>query len=493
MKKAGSTMQYKIHGYEPERLFQNFEDFSAVPRGSFRNEKISAFLVQFAEEHGLDVYQDDALNVIIKKPGQNGGEDKPPVILQGHMDMVCEKVKGCDHDFENEGIDMVVTDDGWLTANGTTLGGDDGIADAMMMTLLEDSSLAHPPLECVFTTDEEVGLLGAAALDYDKLDGRLMINLDSEDEGIATVSCAGGMDVLLKRPVLCEYGSGYVVSMEVTGLLGGHSGTDIGLERINAAKLLARAMHRALAHPWTCLSEFSAGSAGNAIPREGLAGIFTEREETADAVETELRELADQFYREISPVEPDIRVTVRKEYREDADYLVEGEGELLVDAILLSPNGVFHRDPSLGDFILTSVNLGIVSIEDDTAKLLFCPRSSVDSLMEELLDLLYLTAETFDFSVEESGQYPGWERVEDSRLVETMKKSYEELFGEELKVEGIHAGLECGLFVANLPGLDPVSIGPTMRGVHTPDEKMDLASCERTYRLVADVLARLSE
>ena len=242
-------MDYKIKGYEPAALFRNFEDFSAVPRGSFHNEKASAFLVKFAEDHGLEVLQDKALNVIIKKPGQNGGEDKPPVILQGHMDMVCEKVHGCDHDFENEGIDMVVTEDGWLTANGTTLGGDDGIADATMMTLLEDSTLAHPPLECVFTTDEEVGLLGAAALDYSALDGRLMINLDSEDEGVATVSCAGGMDCILTRNVATDTLSGETVSIAVKGLLGGHSGTDIDLGHTNADKLIARAVLKVLDDP----------------------------------------------------------------------------------------------------------------------------------------------------------------------------------------------------------------------------------------------------
>ena len=235
-------MDYKINGFEPAALFRNFEDFSAVPRGSFHNEKISDFLVKFAKDRGLEVYQDEALNVIIKKPGQNGGEGKPPVILQGHMDMVCEKVHGCGHDFETQGIDMYVTDDGWLTANGTTLGGDDGIADATMMTLLDDDTLTYPPLECVFTTDEEVGLLGANVLDYSKLDGRLMLNLDSEDEGVATVSCAGGMDYTMTRALTCETQSGETVSIDVKGLLGGHSGTDIDLGHTNADKLIARAV-----------------------------------------------------------------------------------------------------------------------------------------------------------------------------------------------------------------------------------------------------------
>ncbi|MBP5272890.1 MAG: aminoacyl-histidine dipeptidase [Clostridia bacterium] len=486
-------MDYKIKGYEPAALFRNFEDFSAVPRGSFHNEKASAFLVKFAKDHGLEVLQDKALNVIIKKPGQNGGENKPPVILQGHMDMVCEKVHGCDHDFENEGIDMVVTEDGWLTASGTTLGGDDGIADATMMTLLEDPSLSHPPLECVFTTDEEVGLLGAAALDYSALDGRLMINLDSEDEGVATVSCAGGMDYILTRAVTAETLPGETVSIAVKGLLGGHSGTDIDLGHTNADKLIARAVLKALDDPDARLVSFLGGTKGNAIPREAEAVLWFPTSEKAEAAAALWKTLGEAFVHEIHALEPDIDVTVGRTTTDGAQVLSREDTEAVISAIVLSPNGVKQRDPLMDDFVITSLNLGIVSVSGGSAVLNFAPRSSVDSLMEAVTDELALTAKTFGFETEVSGAYPGWEKVEGSVLCETMKQSYRELFGEELKVEGIHAGLECGLFYANLPGLDPVSIGPTMRGVHTPDEKMDLASCEKFYRLVVDVLAKLAE
>lgn len=486
-------MEYKIKGYEPARLFQNFEDFSAVPRGSFHNEKASDFLVKFAEDHGLEVYQDKAYNVIIKKPGSAGAEDKPAVILQGHIDMVCERVHGCDHDFENEGIDMYVTEEGWLTANGTTLGGDDGIADATMMTILEDDTLAHPPLECVFTTDEEVGLLGAAVLDYDKLDGRLMINLDSEDEGIATVSCAGGMDYTLTRVLTPETLSGETVSIAVKGLLGGHSGTDIDFGHTNADKLLVRALQKALKDEDARLVSFVGGNKGNAIPREAEAVLWFPTAEKADAAETLLKAMGQDFVHEIHALEPDIDITVERKAVENAAVLSREDTEAVVAAIVLAPNGVQKRDPLMDNFVITSLNLGIVSVEGDKAVLGFAPRSSVDSLMEAVTDELALTAKTFGFETEVSGAYPGWEKVEDSVLCETMKKSYRELFGEELKVEGIHAGLECGLFYANLPGLDPVSIGPTMRGVHTPDEKMDLASCEKFYKLVVDVLAKLAE
>ena len=485
-------MDYKINGFEPAALFRNFEDFSAVPRGSFHNEKISDFLVKFAKDRGLEVYQDEALNVIIKKPGQNGGEGKPPVILQGHMDMVCEKVHGCGHDFETQGIDMYVTEDGWLTANGTTLGGDDGIADATMMTLLDDDTLTYPPLECVFTTDEEVGLLGANVLDYSKLDGRLMLNLDSEDEGVATVSCAGGMDYTMTRALTCETQSGETVSIDVKGLLGGHSGTDIDLGHTNADKLIARAVLSVLEDEAARLVSFTGGTKGNAIPREAEAVLWFPTADKAAAAEDKLRTLGNAFIHEIRPLEPGIDVTVSRAAAE-VSVMSREDTEAVISAIVLSPNGVQTRDPLMDNFVISSLNLGIVRVEDDTAVLGFAPRSSVDSLMDAITAELALTAKTFGFETDVSGAYPGWEKVENSVLCDTMKESYRTLFGKELKVEGIHAGLECGLFYANLPGLDPVSIGPTMRGVHTPDEKMDLTSCEQFYKLVVDVLERLAK
>lgn len=485
-------MEYKITGFEPAALFRNFEEFSAVPRGSFHNEKVSDFLVTFARDRGLEVYRDEALNVIIKKPGQNGGEGRPPVILQGHMDMVCEKVHGCDHDFETQGIDMYVTEDGWLTANGTTLGGDDGIADATMMTLLDDDTLTYPPLECVFTTDEEVGLLGANVLDYSKLDGRLMLNLDSEDEGVATVSCAGGMDYTMTRALTCEKQSGETVTIDVKGLLGGHSGTDIDLGHANADKLIARAVLAVLEDEAARLVSFTGGTKGNAIPREAAATLWFPTADAADTAAEKLHALGEAFTHEIRRLEPGIDVTVSRAAAE-VSVMSREDTEAVISAIVLAPNGVQTRDPLMDNFVISSLNLGIVRVEDGTALLGFAPRSSVDSLMDAITNELALTAKTFGFETEVSGAYPGWEKVEDSVLCDTMKESYRTLFGKELKVEGIHAGLECGLFFANLPGLDPVSIGPTMRGVHTPDEKMDLTSCEQFYKLVVDVLERLAK
>lgn len=484
-------MTYKISGYKPEAFFRFFEDFSAVPRGSGFEKGASDFLVQFAKDRSLDVTQDAANNVVIRKPGSRGAEEKPPVIMQGHMDMVCEKVAGCDHDFHKEGIDMSVTD-GWLTANGTTLGGDDGIADALMMTVLDDDSLAHPPLECVFTTGEEVGLVGANALDFSALKGRTMINIDSETEGIITVSCAGGMDYKLTKQTRRRNKKGSVIRLGVKGLLGGHSGTDIDKERVNGIRLTARVLNRLLGVRSAQLVQFVGGTKDNAIPREAEAAVlFTNTEDTDEAMKI-VSDMQKAFENEILPTEPNFEFSFTREDNVKEEVLSKEDGRALVSAVLLAPNGVRRRDLSLDNFVLTSLNLGIVTTEEDEAKLVFAPRSSVDSLQDYTKDLLQLTADTFGFTVSISGAYPGWEKVADSKLRDTFVESYRELFGDEIKVEGIHAGLECGLFYAAMPGLDPVSIGPTMEGVHTPDEKMDLSSAARTYSLVTDVLRRLA-
>ena len=484
-------MQYKITGYKPEKFFHFFEEFSAVPRGSGFEKDASDFLVKFAEDRNLEVIQDEAYNVIIRKPGSKGAEDKPTVILQGHMDMVCEKVAGCTHDFHTEGIDMYV-EDGWLTANGTTLGADDGVADAFMMTVLDDDSMVHPPLECVFTTSEEVGLIGANALDYSQLKGRLMINLDSETEGVATVSCAGGLEYTLTKPLNKEHKTGSVLTLDISGLKGGHSGADIHLERTNAIRLAARAVNRLMQECRKAqLVEFSSGSKSNAIPREAAVSVFVPDLECADKIEKILSELCNDFRNEICHAEPDFVCEAKRTDNTEADVLTREDSRDIVSAVLLAPNGVQRRDPNMNNFVLTSLNLGIISTEND-AKLVFAPRSSVNSLQDYTKERLALTAETFGFNVTMDAEYPGWEKVEDSELRKTFEEAYKELFDEEIKVEGIHAGLECGLFFAALPGLDPVSIGPTLLGVHTPDEKMDLESMEKTFVLVKDVLERLA-
>lgn len=483
-------MTYKITGYQPERLFHFFEDISAIPRGSSNEKAISDYLVAFAKERGLWYHQDALHNVIIKKPASAGAEDNPAVMLQGHLDMVCEKLAGVDHDFEKDGIDLIVKD-GVLTANGTTLGGDNGAAVALMLAVLDDDTLAHPALECVFTTQEETGLTGAAGLDKSLISARTMINLDSEEEGIATVSCAGGMRFTMTRPITRHTASGKLLTIDVSGLLGGHSGTDINKERQNGIILLARLINRVLRETGAQLASFAGGSKDNAIPRE-VCAVLVCSDADIEKAQSIAEAMAADFAAELVPFEPDFKCTISVKDGA-AEVLSEADAKAFISAICLAPNGVRRRNLKQDGFVVTSLNLGVARMDDTTASLVFAPRSSVASLQNYTTDCLYLLAETFGFDCDIAGAYPGWSFAEESPIRDTFIASYRELFDADLKIEAIHAGLECGLFSDALPGLDAIAVGPTIRGCHTPDEYLPLDSFERFYSLLTDVLSRLAK
>lgn len=483
-------MTYKITGYQPERLFHFFEDISAIPRGSSNEKAVSDYLVAFAKERGLWYHQDALYNVIIKKPASAGAADKPAVMLQGHLDMVCEKLAGVDHDFEKDGIDLIVKD-GVLTANGTTLGGDNGAAVALMLAVLDDDALAHPALECVFTVQEETGLTGAAGLDKSLISARTMINLDSEEEGIATVSCAGGMRFTMTRPITRHTASGKLLTVDVSGLLGGHSGTDINKERQNGIILLARLINRVLHETGAQLASFAGGSKDNAIPRE-VSAVLVCSDADIEKAQSIAEAMAADFAAELVPFEPDFKCTVSVKDGA-AEVLSEADAKAFISAICLAPNGVRRRNLKQDGFVVTSLNLGVARMDDTTASLVFAPRSSVASLQNYTTDCLYLLAETFGFNCDIAGAYPGWSFAEVSPIRDTFIASYRELFDAELKIEAIHAGLECGLFSDALPGLDAIAVGPTIRGCHTPDEHLPLDSFERFYSLLTDVLSRLAK
>lgn len=483
-------MTYRITGFAPEKLFQFFEDISAIPRGSSNEKAVSDFLVSFAAARGLWCHQDALHNVIIKKPASAGAESAPAVMLQGHLDMVCEKRADAVHNFETDGLDLIV-EDGVLRANGTTLGGDNGIAVALMLTVLDDGALVHPALECVFTTQEETGLGGAAALDKSLLTARTMINLDSEDEGVATVSCAGGMRYTLTRTLTRETLQGTLLRLSIAGLLGGHSGIDIDKERVNADVLMGRLLSRLLHETAGRLVSFAGGTKDNAIPRECTAAlIYTDADEAARAVQL-AEAMAHDFTNEIAGDEPDFSCAVSAETGA-ADAMSGADARALIGAVCLAPNGVRRRNLKQDAFVVTSLNLGVVETDAHTAHLSFAPRSSVASLQADTTDRLALLAETFGFETEITGAYPGWQFAAVSPVRDCFCESYQALFGSALKIEAIHAGLECGLFSDALPGLDAIAVGPTIRGCHTPDEHLPLDSCERFYRLLCDVLARLA-
>lgn len=490
--KEDQIMEYKITGYKPEKLFHFFEEISAIPRGSGNEQGISDFLVKFAQDRGLWVYQDEAHNVIIKKGGSKGAEDRPAVMLQGHLDMVCEKVAGVEHDFEKEGIDLVVKD-GVLTANGTTLGSDNGVAVALMMMVLDDEDIVHPPVECVFTTEEEVGLNGARALDKSQISARTMINMDSEEEGMATISCAGGLRIECTRPITRETAEGTLLSIEISGLKGGHSGTDIDKERQNAIRVMARVIYQLMKNTNGKLVSFDGGNKDNAIPRECSASLIYADAEEAKKAEELACSLAETLADEIMPYEENFACEITSEEGRTADAIPAEDAKAFVTAMYLAPNGVQSRNMKLDGFIVTSVNMGVVRSEADKLVLVFSPRSSVASLQEEMKERIGLLADTFGFTADFSGEYPGWSYREVSPIREVFCESYRELFGEELKTEALHAGLECGLFSDAIPGLDAIAVGPTLNNVHTPEENLPLDSFERFYELLKDVLRRLAE
>lgn len=483
-------MNYKITGYKPEKLFHFFEDISAIPRRSANEKAISDYLVAFAEERNLWYHRDALFNVIIKKPASAGAKEKPAVMLQGHTDMVCEKLAGVAHDFTTDPLDLIIKD-GVLSANGTTLGGDNGAAVACMLAILDDDTLTHPALECVFTTQEEIGLNGAEALDKSLLSARTMINLDSEDEGVATVSCAGGLRFGLTRPITRSKKEGMLLHLEATGLLGGHSGTDINKEHQNANLLMARMINHLFHNTDALLVDFNGGTKDNAIPRETSATLFYSDEVAAKNAENLALALSADFSSEICPYEPAFQFLVSTE-NGTADVISAEDGKAFITAMCLAPNGVQFRNMNLDGFTVTSLNLGIAATDETSASLVFAPRSSVATLMSALKEKLCLLAETFGFEVSMHGEYPGWSFAEVSPIRDVFVQSYKELFHDDLKIEAIHAGLECGLFSDAIPGLDAIAVGPTIRGCHTPDEHLPLDSFERFYELLTDVLKKLA-
>lgn len=484
-------MEYKINGYKPEKLFHFFEDVCAVPRGSGNEKGISDFLVKFAKDRGLWVYQDDHWNVIIKKAGSKGAEDKPPVMLQGHIDMVCDKRAGVEHDFTKEGIDLVLKD-GILSANGTTLGSDNGVAIALMLMVMDDEDIKHPPVECVFTTEEEVGLNGAQALDKSQITARTMINMDSEEEGVATISCAGGLRLQMSRKVEREKAEGTLVQIKIEGLLGGHSGTDIDKERQNANILMARMVEHLMKNTDGKLVTFAGGTKDNAITRECEASLLYADKKEAEKAEELAGTMAETFSEEIVPFEPAFECEISLEDGQEADVLKNEDAKAFVSAIRLAPNGVYRRNIKMDGFVVVSSNMGIVRADENELVIVVSPRSSVASLQEDTKDRFRVLADTFGFEVSYSGEYPGWDYKENSHIRDVFVESYRSLFGKELKLEALHAGLECGLFSEALPGLDAIAVGPTLNNVHTPDENVPLDSFERFYELLKDVLARLA-
>ena len=476
----------KLAGIQPEAVFRYFEEICAIPHGSYNTKAISDYLVEFAKTNNLRYIQDDLNNVILFGDATEGFEDHAPVILQGHMDMVCEKDADCPIDMTTQGLD-VAHDGEYVFAKGTTLGGDNGIAVAYAMALLTDKTIPHPALEVIITVDEETGMEGAAGIDLSMLKGRRMLNLDSEEEGIFTVSCAGGIRTVITLPVQRRAVYGPCVRLTVEGLRGGHSGVEIHKNLANANKVMGEFLSRVQQLMPLCITKLKGGAKDNAIPRSCQVtlvalGMYIERiNDVAAQLQQEIREQYDEPY-----------VIIRGD---DVDALggnaLTTEDSAKVIALLnAAPNGVQAWSQDIEGLVQTSLNLGVATLSDNL-ELTFAIRSSVNQEKLELVKRLEELARFYDAESASKGDYPAWEYKKDSALRDTMLRLYRDMYGKEPQVVAIHAGLECGLLSEKLPGLDCVSIGPEMHDIHTSRERLGIASTERMWKYIQEVLKNL--
>ena len=473
---------------EPKSVFGYFEDICKIPHGSGNMDKISQFCVDFAKEHGLEYIQDDMKNVIIIKEATPGYEEVEPLILQGHLDMVCEKRPDKEKDFLTEGID-VCTDGENIWADGTTLGGDNGIAVAYGLALLAAKDLQHPRLEMVLTVDEETGLYGAEAIDMSMLKGKKLINLDSEEEGIFTVGCAGGLTLACDIPMFTEEADGEVYELKVTGLLGGHSGAEIHKGRGNSNVILGRVLLAIGQKIGLEIIKMEGGSKDNAIPRNSVAEILVGAEDVKKLEEL-VKEQEAILKNEFHASDAGVALELAAKGMATVEVLDATSKVSALHALNNIPNGIQAYSMDIEGLVETSLNMGIMTQDSESLKMSFAVRSSIESAKHYLTDRVLLFVDMLGGNCEIKGDYPGWAYNPKSDLRETFIKVYREMYASEPVVEAIHAGLECGLFTKKIDGLDSISIGPNMHNVHTSEETLEVGSVKRTWEFLCRVIAQ---
>lgn len=476
-----------LENCEPKRVFYYFEELCKIPHGSGNTKQISDYLVSFAKEHGLEYVQDEMNNVVIYKPATKGYEDAPAVILQGHMDMVCEKRPDVEHDFTKDPLNISVQD-GYVTANGTTLGGDDGIAVAYGLALLESEDIAHPTLEVLITVDEEIGLLGAEGIDCSVLKGKRLINLDSEAEGSLWISCAGGLSGISTIPVQRVEAEGQKAAVKITGLMGGHSGAEIDKKRANANVLMGRFLYSLQKETAYEIISLAGGQKDNAITREADAELLVE---DINAVKACAEKLQKGFREEYAGTDEKITVEITDLGAASAKVLHPTSREKVLFFLMEVPFGIQKMSGTIDGLVETSTNIGIVKLGEDEFLGSSSVRSSVEAAGAALSDKICYLTEFLGGEYTVQGAYPAWEYRKDSPLRDRMVEVYEEMYGEKPNVVAIHAGLECGLFYKKIEGLDCVSLGPNMKDIHTSEEMLDIASTERVWKYLVKVLEYL--
>ena len=493
----------KLSGLQPENVFKYFEEICNIPHGSGNTKQISDYLVKFAKQHDLEYVQDKSNNVVIVKEATVGYENSPTVMIQGHMDMVCEKTSDSKIDFSKDGLELVVDGD-FVYANKTTLGGDDGIAVAYALAILSADDIAHPRIEAIFTVDEEIGLLGAADLDMNGFLGKYLLNIDSEEEGILTVGCAGGLraDCIFDMEYENRERAG-VYEVTINGLLGGHSGAEIQKERANSNILMGRLLYYIAKDVNFSINSLSGGNKDNAIPRETRAVLVVNQSDLKkfeSRIDNFQKIIANEYKTNDSGIEITVTCIDSKNLADVLKTVVDKNQisvltskcqSTLIFVLMNVPNGVMRMSADIKGLVQTSLNLGILELNSEKLKLGFSVRSSVESEKKALDDRLRCLTEFLGGKHMTSGDYPGWEYKKDSKLRDVMVAVYEKLYQKKPKVEAIHAGLECGILVSKKPDLDCISFGPDMYDIHTVAEKLSISSTERVWNYLLEVLRAL--
>jgi len=476
-----------IENLEPKLIWKHFDEISKIPRCSKHEERIRKHVLDFAKKHGLKSKTDKAGNVVLSKPASKGMKNKPVVILQGHMDMVCEKNSDVEHDFTKDPIKLKREGD-ILTADGTTLGADNGIGLAISLAILEDNTLKHGPIEALFTVDEETGLTGAFAMESDMLTGKILLNLDSEDFGVITVGCAGGGDSKLELPVKTQPIDGNLesIAVKVSGLRGGHSGVDIYEQRGNAVKLLTRMLWKSSKNHEFYVTEIKGGDKHNAIPREAYAKVSIDKTNKRKFI-SDLKAEEKDILEEIKPIDPKFKMEVEDIEKLHTTLTNDSQSKLL-NLLHSLPHGVDKMSYDIPDLVETSTNLATIDIKGNNALIGLSTRSSIKSALQDFRDRIYATAELSGAKVTEEKPYPGWKPNLDSKILALSKKIFKDMYNKEPKVEAIHAGLECGIIGEKFPRMDMISIGPTIKYPHSPEEQVHVSTVDKFYKYVLKIL-----
>ncbi|MDZ7317026.1 MAG: aminoacyl-histidine dipeptidase [candidate division KSB1 bacterium] len=479
-----------FEGLKPALLWKHFDRLRQIPRPSGQEKAAADYVLSVAKSLGLEAEQDAVGNVVVRKKASPGHENAPTVVLQSHLDMVCEKNADKVFDFNRDPIQVKIKD-GWLTADGTTLGADNGIGVAAMLAIFEDNTLIHGPLEGLFTVDEERGLVGARGIPKDALKGRILINLDSEDLGVFSIGCAGGRDSNLTLPIRRRKPSGEIgLDLQLSGLKGGHSGVDIHLGRGNAIKILNRLLYQANQKRPFELVSLEGGDKHNAIPREAFARIVI-RKNDLDELKTWFAQAIDEIRREFYPAEDQIVFNL-KTTDEKGEVLIPEDQKRLTALLFALPHGVLAMSRVIEKLVETSNNVAAVHTKADRIEILCSSRSSNMNALQATVDKIKAIAELAGAAVEQPPGYPGWQPNLDSPILKLAMSTFKQVTGKEARYEAIHAGLECGIIGERFPGMDMISIGPTIKYPHSPDEKVEIASVELFYQHVIKMLEALA-